>query len=104
VRTLVNGTVVQDDSTDKMIWDMHYFVTDLARLITLEPGDLILSGTPANSRPVQPGDTVTVEIEGLGRLENRIVEGATGVSAEAGSMPTDTEKVRVVALGTGLLE
>ena len=104
IRTLLNGKVVQEDSTDQMIWDMRYLVADLARMITLVPGDLILSGTPANSRPTQPGDTVTVEVEGLGRLQNRVVEGAIAVSDACGSMPTDSEKVRVVALGTGLLE
>ena len=45
---------------------MHYLVADLARTITLVPGDLVLSGTPANSRPVVPGDVVTVEVEGPG--------------------------------------
>jgi 5-oxopent-3-ene-1,2,5-tricarboxylate decarboxylase/2-hydroxyhepta-2,4-diene-1,7-dioate isomerase len=104
LRTLVNGHVVQEDTTDHMIWDMRYLVVDLARLITLVPGDLILSGTPANSRPVVPGDRVTVEVEGLGRLENDIVAGVAEISSEAGSMPTDSDKVRVVALGTGLLE
>ena len=66
IRTLVNGEVVQDGNTDEMIWDMHYLVADIARTITLVPGDVILSGTPANSRPVQPGDEVEVEVEGLG--------------------------------------
>ena len=54
---------------------MHYLVADIARTITLVPGDLLLSGTPANSRPVEPGDVVTVEVEGLGALTNRIVAG-----------------------------
>ena len=67
ITTSVNGTIVQDGNTDEMEWDMHYLVADIARNITLEPGDLLLSGTPAYSRPVQPGDVVTVEVEGLGR-------------------------------------
>ena len=54
IRTLVNGVPVQEASTDEMQWDMHYLVADLARTITLVPGDVILSGTPANSRPVVP--------------------------------------------------
>jgi len=62
MRTTVNGVVKQDGSTDEMAWDMHYLVADIARLITLEPGDIILSGTPAISRPVQPGDVVSVEV------------------------------------------
>ena len=71
IRTLVNGEVAQDGNTDEMIWDMHYLVADIARTITLLPGDVILSGTPANSRPVEPGDVVEVEVEGLGTLATR---------------------------------
>ena len=66
ISTRVNGKVMQDGNTDEMEWDMHYLVADIARNITLEPGDILLSGTPANSRPVQPGDVVEVEVEGLG--------------------------------------
>jgi 5-oxopent-3-ene-1,2,5-tricarboxylate decarboxylase/2-hydroxyhepta-2,4-diene-1,7-dioate isomerase len=79
-------------------------LTDLARMMTLIPGDLILTGTPANSRPVKPGDIVVVEVEGLGRLENTIVEGASLVSDEAGWPPSASEKVLGVALGEKLRE
>ncbi|MGD0054908.1 MAG: fumarylacetoacetate hydrolase family protein [Acidimicrobiales bacterium] len=99
MRTLVNGDVRQDGSTDEMAWDMHYLVTDLARLITLVPGDIILSGTPAFSRPVEPGDVVTVEVEGLGALTNRIVSSPDPVSDEVGAQPTATEEVLSTALG-----
>ena len=99
IQTRVNGTVVQDGSTDEMAWDMHYLVADLARLITLVPGDVILSGTPARSRPVFPGDVVEVEVEGLGVLESLIVDGPTPVSDEVGAQPTATEEVRSTALG-----
>ena len=99
MRTTVNGEVKQDGSTDEMAWDMHYLVTDLARLITLVPGDIILSGTPAVSRPVQPGDSVSVEVEGLGVLTNHIVEGPAPVSGEVGAQPTATEEVLSTALG-----
>ena len=54
----------QRGSTDEMEWDMHYLVADIARTITLFPGDVLLSGTPAHSRPVQPGDVVEVAITG----------------------------------------
>jgi 5-oxopent-3-ene-1,2,5-tricarboxylate decarboxylase/2-hydroxyhepta-2,4-diene-1,7-dioate isomerase len=97
--TLVNDHVRQDGSTDEMAWDMHYLVADIARLITLVPGDVILSGTPAVSRPVQPGDIVRVEVEGLGTLTNHIVEGPTPVSDEVGAQPTATEEVLSTALG-----
>jgi 5-oxopent-3-ene-1,2,5-tricarboxylate decarboxylase/2-hydroxyhepta-2,4-diene-1,7-dioate isomerase len=97
--TLVGEDVRQDGSTDEMAWDMHYLVADIARLITLVPGDIILSGTPAVSRPVQPGDVVHVEVEGLGTLTNHIVEGPTPVSDEIGAQPTATEEVLSTALG-----
>jgi len=100
MRTTVNGVVKQDGSTDEMAWDMHYLVADLARLITLEPGDIILSGTPAISRPVHPGDVVSVEVEGLGTLTNHIVEGPEPVSTEVGAQPTETEEVLSTALGS----
>jgi 2-keto-4-pentenoate hydratase/2-oxohepta-3-ene-1,7-dioic acid hydratase in catechol pathway len=99
MRTSVNGVVRQDGSTDEMAWDMHYLVTDVARLITLVPGDVILSGTPAVSRPVEPGDVVTVEVEGLGALTNHIVSSPDPVSHEVGAQPTSTEEVLSTALG-----
>jgi 5-oxopent-3-ene-1,2,5-tricarboxylate decarboxylase / 2-hydroxyhepta-2,4-diene-1,7-dioate isomerase len=99
IRTLVNGEVRQDGSTAEMQWDMAYLVADLARTITLEPGDVILSGTPANSRPVQPGDVVEVEVEGLGTLRNTIVSGPTPIRDDVGAQPTASEEVRSTALG-----
>ncbi|MEO5723718.1 MAG: fumarylacetoacetate hydrolase family protein [Ilumatobacteraceae bacterium] len=99
IRTSVNGVVQQDGSTAEMAWDMHYLVADIARLITLVPGDVILSGTPAFSRPVQPGDVVSVEVEGLGILTNTIIEGPVPVSDEVGAQPTATEEVLSTALG-----
>ncbi|WP_369212286.1 fumarylacetoacetate hydrolase family protein [Streptomyces flavofungini] len=99
LRTYVNGRLVQDGSTDEMEWDMHYLVADIARTITLEPGDVLLSGTPAGSRPVRPGDVVEVEAEGLGRLTNHIVTGPTPVRADVGAQPTASEEVLSTALG-----
>jgi 5-oxopent-3-ene-1,2,5-tricarboxylate decarboxylase/2-hydroxyhepta-2,4-diene-1,7-dioate isomerase len=74
IRTLLNGDVVQEGGADDLIWPISYLLADLCRLITLEPGDVILSGTPAHSRPMSPGDVVAVEVSGLGRLENRVVD------------------------------
>ncbi|HEV8563669.1 MAG TPA: fumarylacetoacetate hydrolase family protein [Actinomycetota bacterium] len=99
ISTRVNGTTVQHGNTDEMIWDMHYLVADIARTITLVPGDVILSGTPANSRPVQPGDVVEVEVEGLGTLRNTIVEGSVPVRDDVGAQPSDSEEVISTALG-----
>jgi 5-oxopent-3-ene-1,2,5-tricarboxylate decarboxylase/2-hydroxyhepta-2,4-diene-1,7-dioate isomerase len=99
IRTLVNGEVRQDGSTDEMTWDMHYLVADLARTITLLPGDLIFSGTPANSRSVEPGDVVTVEVEGLGELTNTIAAGPTSIRGDVGAQPSESEEVLSTALG-----
>jgi 5-oxopent-3-ene-1,2,5-tricarboxylate decarboxylase/2-hydroxyhepta-2,4-diene-1,7-dioate isomerase len=99
IRTLVNGEVRQDGSTDELVWDMHYLVADLARTLTLMPGDVILSGTPANSRPVEPGDVVDVEVQGLGTLRNTIVEGDTPVRTDVGAQPSDSEEVISTAFG-----
>ena len=99
IRTIVNGEVKQEDSTANMEWDMHYLVADIARTITLVPGDMLFSGTPANSRPVFPGDVVEVEVEGLGRLTNHIVEGPTPIRTDVGAQPTESEEVVSTALG-----
>lgn len=99
LRTYVNGKVVQDGNTNEMTWDMHYLVADIARTITLYPGDVLLSGTPANSRPVQLGDVVEVEVEGLGRLTNTVVTGPTPIREDVGAQPTESEEVISTALG-----
>jgi 5-oxopent-3-ene-1,2,5-tricarboxylate decarboxylase / 2-hydroxyhepta-2,4-diene-1,7-dioate isomerase len=99
LRTIVNGETRQEASTDEMEWDMHYLVADIARTITLTPGDLLFSGTPANSRPVQPGDVVEVEVDGLGRLTNHIVTGPEPIRTDVGAQPTESEEVVSTALG-----
>jgi 5-oxopent-3-ene-1,2,5-tricarboxylate decarboxylase / 2-hydroxyhepta-2,4-diene-1,7-dioate isomerase len=99
LRTFVNGRLAQDGSTDEMHWDMHYLVADIARTITLCPGDVLLSGTPAGSRPVEPGDVVDVEVDGLGRLTSRVVEGPVPVPADLGAQPSESEEVVSTALG-----
>jgi 5-oxopent-3-ene-1,2,5-tricarboxylate decarboxylase/2-hydroxyhepta-2,4-diene-1,7-dioate isomerase len=99
LRTYVNGAVVQDGSTDEMTWNMHYLVADIARTITLYPGDVLLSGTPANSRPVQPGDVVEVAVDGLGTLTNHIVTGPVPIRDDCGAQPSESEEVVSTALG-----
>ena len=99
IETRVNGDVRQSGTTDEMIWNMPYLVADIARTITLEPGDVILSGTPANSRPVQPGDVVEVDVEGLGTLRNTIVEGDVPVRDDVGAQPSASEEVESTAFG-----
>jgi 5-oxopent-3-ene-1,2,5-tricarboxylate decarboxylase/2-hydroxyhepta-2,4-diene-1,7-dioate isomerase len=99
LRTMVNGEVRQEASTDEMEWDMHYLVADIARTITLYPGDVLLSGTPANSRTVYPADVVEVEVEGLGRLTNHIVAGPVPIREDCGAQPTESEEVLSTAKG-----
>jgi 5-oxopent-3-ene-1,2,5-tricarboxylate decarboxylase / 2-hydroxyhepta-2,4-diene-1,7-dioate isomerase len=74
LRTFLNGEVVQEATASDLLFSVAYQLADLCRLITLEPGDVVLTGTPANSRPMEPGDVVEVEIAGLGRLKNMVVE------------------------------
>ncbi len=75
LKTYVNGNVVQETHTgDDLLFSVAYQVADAARFITLLPGDLILTGTPANSRPVDIGDVVSVEVSRIGTLQNTIVE------------------------------
>jgi 5-oxopent-3-ene-1,2,5-tricarboxylate decarboxylase / 2-hydroxyhepta-2,4-diene-1,7-dioate isomerase len=75
LRTYVDGELVQDAHTGTdLVFSAAHQVADASRLMTLEPGDVLLTGTPAHSRPVQPGQVVDVEIEGIGRLSNPVVE------------------------------
>ena len=63
VRTWVNGEIVQDDTTEDLVFPFGQLVADLSQLMTLEVGDVILTGTPAGSSVAQPGDTVEVEVD-----------------------------------------
>jgi 5-oxopent-3-ene-1,2,5-tricarboxylate decarboxylase/2-hydroxyhepta-2,4-diene-1,7-dioate isomerase len=74
LRTYLNGEIVQQGGSDDIIWDYRYQLADLCRLITLEPGDVVLTGTPANSRPMAPGDVVEVVVDGIGSLTNTVVD------------------------------
>ena len=82
IRAIVNGEVLQDSSTANLIFGIDEIISYISRTSTLEPGDLILTGTPAGvgvfrdpQRLLQPGDVVTIEIEGLGELTNPVVAG-----------------------------
>ena len=73
IRTRHNGELVQDGSTADMIHDVTTLVSQVSQAFTLLPGDVILTGTPAGVGLVQSGDTVSVEIEGIGTLTNPFV-------------------------------
>jgi 2-keto-4-pentenoate hydratase/2-oxohepta-3-ene-1,7-dioic acid hydratase in catechol pathway len=74
LRTFLNGDAVQEATAGDLLFGVAYQLADLCRTITLEPGDVVLTGTPANSRPMKPGDVVEVEIDGIGRLSNAVEE------------------------------
>jgi 5-oxopent-3-ene-1,2,5-tricarboxylate decarboxylase/2-hydroxyhepta-2,4-diene-1,7-dioate isomerase len=97
LRTLLNGEEVQRGSADDLVWGVAYQLADLCRLITLEPGDVVLTGTPANSRPMEPGDVVEVEIDGLGRLTNTVVPWEVDLSG-MGDQPQISANTLHVAL------
>ena len=97
LRTYLNGEVVQEAGADDLIWPVAYQLADLCRLITLEPGDVVLTGTPAHSRPMEPGDVVAVQISGLGEIENTIVDWDVDLSA-AGEQPAVSANTLHVAL------
>jgi len=73
VRTLLDGEVKQDAPVTDMIFSVPRILAYITAFLTLEPGDLVLTGTPAGVGPMRPGQTVTVEIAGLGRLSNPVV-------------------------------
>jgi 5-oxopent-3-ene-1,2,5-tricarboxylate decarboxylase/2-hydroxyhepta-2,4-diene-1,7-dioate isomerase len=98
LRTWRNGKLAQEGAIGEMIFGIDYLIADLARHITLLPGDVILTGTPANSRPMEPGDVIEIEVSQVGRLTNKVVT-PPGPLAQLGHQPTDTGSVRRVALG-----
>lgn len=100
LRTYRNGLLVQEARIgEEMVWGPDYMIADIARYITLLPGDIILTGTPAHSRSIDPGDTIEVEISNLGRLTNRVIEAPKPRADGIGHPPMDTPEVRRVALG-----
>ncbi|MDW6064666.1 fumarylacetoacetate hydrolase family protein [Streptomyces sp. FXJ1.4098] len=102
LRTWVNGELVQDDTTDTLLFPFGQLVADLSRLVTLEPGDVILTGTPAGASVVRPGDLVEVEVTSgelsTGRLRNPIADGP-GLKAY-GAMPRTDPAEREAAYGS----
>jgi 5-oxopent-3-ene-1,2,5-tricarboxylate decarboxylase/2-hydroxyhepta-2,4-diene-1,7-dioate isomerase len=97
LRTYLNGDVVQEGGADDLLFGVAYQLADLCRLITLEPGDVVLTGTPANSRPMEPGDTVEVEIDGIGRLTSRVEEWEVDLTGP-GDQPETSANTLHVAL------
>jgi 2-keto-4-pentenoate hydratase/2-oxohepta-3-ene-1,7-dioic acid hydratase in catechol pathway len=72
VRTLVNGAVRQDGSASDMVFDIPTLVSFISGVMTLEPGDLILTGTPGGVGTLSSGDVVEVEVVGVSRVSNPV--------------------------------
>jgi 2-keto-4-pentenoate hydratase/2-oxohepta-3-ene-1,7-dioic acid hydratase in catechol pathway len=68
-----NGKVVQESTTDLLIFSIDTIVSYVSRYVTLEPGDVIFTGTPGTTQAMKPGDTFEVEIKGVGVLKNTVV-------------------------------
>lgn len=73
VQCRVNGQVRQSGHTRDMIFDLPTLIAFIAEVMTLEPGDVILTGTPEGVGPLVPGDTVEIEVEGIGVLRNPVI-------------------------------
>ena len=73
ISSRLNGQTRQASSTSDLIFGVETLVSFISQVMTLEPGDMILTGTPGGIGPMQPGDEVEVEIEGIGVLRNRLM-------------------------------
>ncbi|WP_075724529.1 fumarylacetoacetate hydrolase family protein [Corynebacterium aquilae] len=110
IRTWVNGNIAQEAITDdeEMIFPLSQFVADLSQHMTLHPGDVILTGTPAGSTVAQPGDIVEVEVDcptingtpSSGRLVSKVVEGPGDFDDTVGMLPQIDDKQKEDAYGT----
>jgi len=98
ITSTVNGEVRQDATGEDLIFSFAQLIADLARFMTLEPGDVILTGTPAGANVVGPGDVVEVTLEGAGTVTSTVVEAAADL-APYGAMPKATEEARAFATG-----
>ena len=108
VRAWVNGELAQDDTTADLIFPFAQIVADLSQHMTLERGDVILTGTPAGSSVVVPGDVVEVEVDApdaagapsSGRLRTTVVQGERAFDPALGSLPAADDLQRAEAWGS----
>ncbi len=98
ISSTVNGEVRQDATGADLIFTFAQLIADLSRFMTLEPGDVILTGTPAGANVVAPGDVVDVTLEGAGSVTSTIVEAGAEL-ARYGAMPKATDEARAFATG-----
>ncbi|KQT74191.1 fumarylacetoacetate hydrolase family protein [Microbacterium sp. Leaf436] len=104
LRTWVDGELVQDDSTAGLLFPLTQIVADLSQHFTLETGDVILTGTPAGSSVVTPGQVVEVQVDAgslsSGRLRTAVVQGDRAFDAALGSLPAVDDTQRTEAWGS----
>lgn len=104
LRTWVNGELVQDDTTAGLIFPLAQIIADLSQHVTLETGDVILTGTPAGSSVVVPGDVVEVQVDAgersTGRLRTTVVQGEHAFDGTIGSLPAVDDHQRAEAWGS----
>jgi 5-oxopent-3-ene-1,2,5-tricarboxylate decarboxylase / 2-hydroxyhepta-2,4-diene-1,7-dioate isomerase len=108
VRTWVDGALAQDDTTADLLFPLSQLIADLSQHVTLEPGDVILTGTPAGSTVVGPGQVVEVEVDAptapgaptTGRLVTRVTEGTLPFDPTLGSLPAVDDLQRAEAWGS----
>lgn len=81
IKLTVNGEVKQHSNTDDLIHDVETVIEKVTEVMTLNPGDIIITGTPSGVGPLKPGDQVELEVEGIGILRNSVVDG-TQISAD----------------------
>jgi regulator of RNase E activity RraA/2-keto-4-pentenoate hydratase/2-oxohepta-3-ene-1,7-dioic acid hydratase in catechol pathway len=103
LRTWTNGKLAQDAKvSEELLFGFEDIIADLTRLMTLEPGDVILTGTPAGSTVVEPGDLVEVEVTAghvtTGRLRSPVIEAGYSLP-RFGAMPRMTDDARQAAFG-----
>lgn len=105
IRTWHNGSLVQEDTTADLLFPFARLVADLSQLLTLEPGDIILTGTPAGASVAVPGDVVEVEVDSpqtghsSGRLTTTVTQGTTPF-ADFGAQPKTDDLQREEAYGS----
>ncbi|WAC67829.1 fumarylacetoacetate hydrolase family protein [Microbacterium sp. SL75] len=104
LRTWVDGELVQDDSTAGLIFPLARIVADLSQHFTLETGDVVLTGTPAGSSVVTPGQVVEVQVDAgalsTGKLRTTVVQGDRAFDAAIGSLPAADDTQRTEAWGS----
>jgi 2-keto-4-pentenoate hydratase/2-oxohepta-3-ene-1,7-dioic acid hydratase in catechol pathway/regulator of RNase E activity RraA len=96
LRTLRNGDVVQEDAASNLIFDFALLIADLSRFMTLVPGDVVLTGTPAGAFTASPGDVVEVDLAGRSRVRSTVVE-AEAPLPSYGAYPKVTKEARAFA-------